>query len=59
MSISDITFSLSSLPEAFGRTVIESIKLGTPVIGYNHGGVGEQLKIIFPEGMIKKIIKKI
>jgi len=58
MSISDITFSLSSLPEAFGRTVIESIKLGTPVIGYNHGGVGEQLKIIFPEGMIKKNNKK-
>ena len=52
MKISYITFSLSSLPEAFGRTVIESIKLGVPVIGYSHGGVGEQLKLVFPEGLI-------
>jgi len=52
IKISNITFSLSSLPEAFGRTVIESIKLGVPVIGYNHGGVGEQLKHIFPSGLI-------
>ena len=51
IKISNITFSLSSQPEAFGRTVIESIKLGVPVIGYNHGGVGEQLKHIFPSGL--------
>jgi len=54
MSISKIVFSLSSKPEAFGRTAIESIKIGVPVIGYNHGGVGEQLKEVFPEGIIKK-----
>jgi len=52
IKISKITFSLSSIPEAFGRTVIESIKLGVPVIGYDHGGVGEQLKHIFPLGLI-------
>lgn len=33
MKESNIIFSLSSLPEAFGRIVIESIKLKTPVIG--------------------------
>jgi len=54
MSISKIVFSLSTEPEAFGRTTIESLKLGVPVIGYDHGGVGEQLKEIFPQGRIKK-----
>ena len=54
MSISKIIFSLSSEPEAFGRTTIESLKIGVPVIGYGHGGVGEQLKEIFPQGIIKK-----
>ena len=54
MSISKIVFSLSIEPEAFGRTTIEALKLGIPVIGYDHGGVGEQLKEIFPQGRIKK-----
>ena len=54
MSISKIVFSLSNEPEAFGRTTIESLKIGVPVIGYNHGGVGEQLKEVFPQGIIKK-----
>ena len=59
MSISDIVFSLSSIPESFGRTVIESIKLGTPVIGLNHGGVGEQLSMIFPEGLVGLNVKNL
>tara|TARA_B100001769_G_C22110888_1_gene600930 strand:+ start:925 stop:2040 length:1116 start_codon:yes stop_codon:yes gene_type:complete len=54
MSISSIVFSLSLEPEAFGRTTMESLKLGVPVIGYDHGGVGEQLREIFPEGGIQK-----
>ena len=54
MSISKIVFSLSNEPEAFGRTTIESLKIGVPVIGYGHGGVGEQLKKVFPQGIIKK-----
>ena len=54
MSISKIVFSLSKEPEAFGRTTIESIKIGVPVIGYNHGGVGEQLREIFPKGLVVK-----
>ena len=52
IAVSNIVYSLSSEPESFGRTVIESIKLKTPVIGYDHGGVGEQLKLIFPEGLV-------
>ena len=52
IAASNIVYSLSSEPESFGRTVIESIKLKTPVIGYDHGGVGEQLKVLFPEGLV-------
>jgi len=58
ISVSDIVFSISYIPESFGRTVIESIKLGTPVIGYNYGGVGEQLSMIFPEGLVNFKVKK-
>lgn len=52
MAISSIVFSLSREPEAFGRTTIEALSLGVLVIGYNHGGVGEQLAAILPEGAI-------
>jgi glycosyltransferase involved in cell wall biosynthesis len=51
MSESSVVLSLSNKPEAFGRTVSESLSLKTPVIGYDHGGVAEQLKLIFPQGL--------
>lgn len=50
MAISDLVFSLSREPEAFGRVSLEALSLGIPVIGYAHGGVGEQLTAILPEG---------
>lgn len=43
---------LSAKPEAFGRTVAEALSLGTPVLGWNHGGVGEQLARGFPQGAV-------
>jgi glycosyltransferase involved in cell wall biosynthesis len=49
---SDIVLSLSLDPEAFGRTTIEALSLGTPVIGYDHGGVSEQLQAVLPEGRV-------
>lgn len=52
MAVSDIVLSLSKQPESFGRTVTEAISLGRPVIGYNHGGVGEQLQRMFPQGLV-------
>jgi glycosyltransferase involved in cell wall biosynthesis len=52
MAISKIVYSLSLEPEAFGRTTIEALSLGVPVIGYSHGGVSEQLAAILPEGRI-------
>lgn len=50
MSMADIVLSLSTRPESFGRTVLEALSLGTPVVGYRHGGVGEILRDVCPEG---------
>jgi len=44
--------SLSTRPESFGRTVLEALSLGTPVVGYDHGGVGEILAAVYPEGRV-------
>lgn len=52
MAISSIVLSLSREPEAFGRTTVEALSLGIPVVGYDHGGVGEQLAAILPEGRV-------
>lgn len=52
MATSDIVMSLSLQPEAFGRTTIEALSLGTPVIAYSHGGVEEQMSVVFPSGLI-------
>jgi glycosyltransferase involved in cell wall biosynthesis len=52
MAISDIVLSLSNQPESFGRTVLEALSMGVPVIGYDHGGVGEQLRRLYPQGTV-------
>ncbi len=49
-AISNVILSLSTKPESFGRTVLEPLSMGVPVVGYNHGGVGEILTALFPEG---------
>ena len=54
LSISSIVMSLSQEPEAFGRTVLESVAMGIPIIAYNHGGTSEILKTIYPEGLVAK-----
>lgn len=51
--ISDVVYSLSSKPESFGRTVLEALSLGIPVIGYDHGGVGEILQKVYPTGKVE------
>lgn len=44
--------SLSTQPESFGRSVLESLAIGTPVLGFDHGGVGEILRDLYPTGLI-------
>jgi glycosyltransferase involved in cell wall biosynthesis len=52
MAVSDLVCGLSRQPEAFGRTVLEALALGKPVLGYDCGGVGELLARIFPAGRV-------
>jgi len=53
MSISSLVVSLSKKPESFGRTVLEALAMGVPVIGYDHGGVGEILAAMLPSGRVR------
>ncbi len=50
---SDLVLQLSSKPEAFGRTVIEALSIGKPVLGWRLGGVGENLQQYFPQGLVE------
>ncbi len=52
LKVADIAYSLTLEPEAFGRTTIEALSLGTPVVGYDHGGTGEILQHVFPQGLV-------
>lgn len=52
LAVSACAFSLTGEPEAFGRTTIEALSLGIPVIGYDHGGTGEILREVFPAGLV-------
>jgi glycosyltransferase involved in cell wall biosynthesis len=51
-AISNLVLQLSTEPEAFGRTVLEALALCRPVLGYAHGGVGELLAELYPEGRV-------
>ncbi len=52
LAASDVVLSLSTQPESFGRTTLEALSLGRPVVGYNHGGVAEILAAILPAGQV-------
>ena len=51
-AVSACVLQLSTQAEAFGRTVVEALSLGVPVVGYAHGGVGELLAEGFPAGAV-------
>ena len=50
-AVSTLVVSLSIKPESFGRTVLEALSLGVPVLGYDQGGVGEILRRVYPAGL--------
>ncbi len=49
---SDLVLQLSRKPESFGRTVLEALSVGRPLLGWNHGGVGELLARWQPDGAV-------
>ena len=49
---SDLVLQLSRKPEAFGRTVIEALSVGRPVVGWAHGGVRDVLDALQPSGAV-------
>ncbi|WP_226469168.1 glycosyltransferase [Luteimonas panaciterrae] len=48
----DLVLQVSRKPESFGRTVIEALSVGRPVLGWAHGGVGELLRELLPSGAV-------
>ena len=52
-AVADLVLQLSNKPEAFGRTVIEALSVGRPVLGWAHGGVGELLAALYPLGAVR------
>ena len=52
VSVSNIVLSLAKEPEAFGRTALEALSLGVPVIAYDHGGAAEVLSTMYPSGLV-------
>lgn len=48
-----LVLSLSTQPETFGRTVLEALSLGIPVVGWEQGGVGEILRRCHPQGVVQ------
>ncbi len=53
LAFSDLVLSLSTQAETFGRTALEALSVGTPVIGWNRGGVAEILSNLYPQGLIE------
>jgi glycosyltransferase involved in cell wall biosynthesis len=52
LATSSLVLSLSTQPESFGRTTLEALRLGVPTAGYDHGGVGEILRAVYPAGLL-------
>lgn len=50
--ICSVTCNLSQHAEPFGRTVIESLAMGVPVVSYDYGGPAESLRECFAEGLV-------
>jgi glycosyltransferase involved in cell wall biosynthesis len=51
-SLADVVLQLSEQPEAFGRTVLEALAIGRPVLGWEQGGVGDLLRRYYPAGAV-------
>lgn len=48
-----MTLSLALVPASHDRAILEALALGRPVIGFDHGAVGEMLSSFLPEGRVQ------
>lgn len=48
----DVTLTLSREPKTWDRAVLEALALGRPVVGYDHGVIGEYMEAFLPEGRV-------
>ena len=53
LAFSNVVLSLSNQAETFGRTALEALSVGTPVIGWKRGGVAEILDQLYPQGLVE------
>lgn len=51
-AVSSLAFNLSDEPEPFGRTVIEALAVGLPVVAWDQGGPAEVLRACYPQGLV-------
>jgi glycosyltransferase involved in cell wall biosynthesis len=51
-AMASVVFNLSTHPEPFGRTVIEALAMGTPVVAFDEGGPAESLRDCLPAGLV-------
>lgn len=49
----DLVVSVNNKAESFGRTVLEALSVGTPVVAFAHGGVAEVMSELYPAGQVK------
>jgi len=52
-AVADLVVSVNKKPESFGRTVLEALCMGTPVVAYALGGVAEIMDVILPQGLVE------
>ncbi len=52
LAVSAVVLSLARVPEAFGRTALEALALGRPVVACDHGGAREVLGELQPAGLV-------
>ena len=52
-ALADVVVSVNNKPESFGRTVLEALCMGAPVVAYALGGVAEIMQLILPQGLVE------
>ncbi len=51
-ALADLVVSVNNKPESFGRTVLEALSIGTPVVAFASGGVSEIMHNLYPAGAV-------